>query len=69
MNKAATAGVNGQAGASTEGEGGTSGEASVPDDIFDMVDKIDREEDEDDPTLKTVSFEVNQDHIEVIQKR
>ncbi|XP_041366726.1 general transcription and DNA repair factor IIH helicase subunit XPB-like [Gigantopelta aegis] len=45
-------------------------QASVPDDIFDFYDKIDKDEDdEDDVQLKTVSFEVVQDKIEVLQKR
>lgn len=34
-----------------------------------MYEKIDNEEDEEDVSLKTVSFEVNQEKIEVIQKR
>lgn len=42
---------------------------TVPDDITNFYDKIDNEEDEDDTTLKTVSFEVNQEKIEVLQKR
>ncbi|XP_022903652.2 general transcription and DNA repair factor IIH helicase/translocase subunit XPB [Onthophagus taurus] len=51
---------------STEtGEGGT----VVPDDITNFYDKMDNEEDEDESALKTVSFEVNQEKIEVIQKR
>lgn len=46
------------------------GAASVPDDITNFIDKIDNEEeDEDESVLKTVSFEVNQEKIEVIQKR
>lgn len=34
-----------------------------------MYDKMDNEEDEEDNTLETVSFEVNQEKIEIIQKR
>lgn len=41
----------------------------VPDDITSFYDKIDNEDDEEDATLKTVSFEVNQEKIEVLQKR
>ncbi|GLV34549.1 haywire [Carabus blaptoides fortunei] len=42
----------------------------VPDDITNFYDKIDNdEEDEEESALKTVSFEVNQEKIEVIQKR
>ncbi|KAK4876595.1 hypothetical protein RN001_009101 [Aquatica leii] len=52
----------------------TSGEqpevTEVPDDITNFYDKMDNEEDdEDDASLKTVSFEVNQEKIEVLQKR
>lgn len=42
---------------------------TVPDDITNFYDKIDNEEDEDEANLKTVSFEVNQEKIEVLQKR
>lgn len=42
---------------------------AVPDDITNFYEKIDNEEDEEDTSLKTVSFEVNQEKIEVIQKR
>ncbi|XP_017475993.1 PREDICTED: DNA excision repair protein haywire isoform X2 [Rhagoletis zephyria] len=46
------------------------GTAAVPEDITNFYDKIDNEEeDEDEANLKTVSFEVNQEKIEVIQKR
>ncbi|KAF5288218.1 hypothetical protein FQA39_LY03986 [Lamprigera yunnana] len=42
----------------------------VPDDITNFYDKMDNEEeDEDEASLKTVSFEVNQEKIEVLQKR
>ncbi|XP_031783608.1 general transcription and DNA repair factor IIH helicase subunit XPB [Nasonia vitripennis] len=45
-------------------------EEKVPDDITKFYDKIDKEdEDEEEQELKTVSFEVNQEKIEVIQKR
>ncbi|XP_053954780.1 general transcription and DNA repair factor IIH helicase subunit XPB [Anastrepha ludens] len=46
------------------------GTTAVPEDITNFYDKIDNEEeDEDEANLKTVSFEVNQEKIEVIQKR
>lgn len=46
------------------------GTVAVPDDIANFYDKIDNEEeDEDEANLKTVSFEVNQEKIEIIQKR
>lgn len=41
----------------------------VPDDITNFYDKIDNDEDEDEANLETVSFEVNQEKIEVLQKR
>lgn len=54
------------------GEGDPSGEngtnANVPTDITDYYSKIDAEED-DEEEQKVVSFEVNQEKIEVIQKR
>ena len=43
-------------------------EAAVPEDIYTYYDKMDKEEEEGED-LKTVSFEVKQDNIEVIQKR
>ncbi|XP_063705574.1 general transcription and DNA repair factor IIH helicase subunit XPB [Culicoides brevitarsis] len=42
---------------------------AVPDDITNFYEKIDNEDDEEEANLKTVSFEVNQEKIEVIQKR
>ncbi|XP_057660684.1 general transcription and DNA repair factor IIH helicase subunit XPB [Diorhabda carinulata] len=53
---------------------GTSSEANtegttVPEDITSFYEKIDEGEDEEDASLETVSFEVNQEKIEVIQKR
>ncbi|XP_063224122.1 general transcription and DNA repair factor IIH helicase subunit XPB [Bacillus rossius redtenbacheri] len=59
--------------AGTAPEGGdppAADQETVPEDITNFYDKIDKEdEDEDDGSLKTVSFEVNQEKIEVIQKR
>ncbi|XP_015605322.1 general transcription and DNA repair factor IIH helicase subunit XPB [Cephus cinctus] len=45
--------------------------ATVPEDITTFYDKIDKEDEdeEEEQQLKTVSFEVNQEKIEVIQKR
>lgn len=49
---------------------GAAGAVAVPEDITDFYEKIDKEEeDEDEANLKTVSFEVAQEKIEVIQKR
>lgn len=45
------------------------GAAEVPDDITNFYEKIDNEEDEEDVSLNTVSFEVNQEKIEDLQKR
>lgn len=41
----------------------------IPEDITKFYDKIDNEEDEDEINLKTVSFEVQQEKIEILQKR
>lgn len=55
-------------------EEGTNGEAKegepVPEDITDFYDKFEKadEEEEEDKNLKTLSFEVNQDKIETLQK-
>lgn len=57
------AGADAPSGEQKEGE-------PVPEDITTFYDKIDKEEeDEDEAVLKTVSFEVNQEKIEVLQKR
>lgn len=46
-------------------------EETVPEDITTFYDKIDKEEEEDEEenTSNTVSFEVDQEKIEVLQKR
>nr|XP_045615780.1 general transcription and DNA repair factor IIH helicase subunit XPB-like isoform X1 [Procambarus clarkii] len=46
------------------------GDGAVPEDITDFYDKIDKadEEEDEDTNLKTLSFEVNQDQIELLQK-
>uniref|UniRef100_A0A0V0G770 General transcription and DNA repair factor IIH helicase/translocase subunit XPB n=1 Tax=Triatoma dimidiata TaxID=72491 RepID=A0A0V0G770_TRIDM len=53
------------------GEVDTTEETTVPEDITDFYSKMDKadEEDEEDSNTNTVSFEVNQEKIEVIQKR
>lgn len=43
-------------------------DTSVPDDIFDFYEKMDRDDDDDD-SLKVVSFEIDQNHLETLQKR
>uniref|UniRef100_A0A0B6ZY39 General transcription and DNA repair factor IIH helicase/translocase subunit XPB n=1 Tax=Arion vulgaris TaxID=1028688 RepID=A0A0B6ZY39_9EUPU len=67
LNKLATKPDAGPSGA----ENGDNGEVKdVPEDIFELYDKLDKDdEEEDDAQLKTVSFEVKQDMIEVLQKR
>lgn len=42
---------------------------TVPDDITNFYDKIDNDDEEDESGLETVSFEVNQEKIEILQKR
>lgn len=42
---------------------------TVPEDITNFYEKIDNEDEEEEANLKTVSFEVNQEKIEVLQKR
>ena len=73
LNKPSTTANDQQAGTSTAAEGNPdNGEVKedVPDDIFELYDKIDKDDDdEEEAQLKTVSFEVNQDSIEVLQKR
>ncbi|XP_075217744.1 general transcription and DNA repair factor IIH helicase/translocase subunit XPB-like [Lycorma delicatula] len=55
--------------------GGATGEEEepvvVPEDISDFYDKMDKadEDDEEEGVLKTVSFELNQEKIELVQKR
>lgn len=73
-------GKDAQAGTSKMGEAKASGDqtgtsdaaapakAAVPDDIFTFYEKMEKEEDEGED-LKTVSFEVDQEKIETIQKR
>lgn len=48
---------------------GANGTTIVPDDITNFYEKIDNEDDEEEVNLETVSFEVNQEKIEVLQKR
>lgn len=48
----------------------TEAPAPIPDNITNFYDKIDNEEEEEEEmNLQTLSFEVNQEKIEVIQKR
>ncbi|GFO21399.1 tfiih basal transcription factor complex helicase xpb subunit [Plakobranchus ocellatus] len=71
LNKPAASTSDGQASASTAENGDNeNAKEDVPDDIFELYDKIDKDDDdEDEAELKTVSFEVNQDSIEVLQRR
>lgn len=62
----------GKAGPSAEGatEEGQTAKDVVPDDITNFYEKLDKDEDDDEDTsLQTVSFELNQEKIETIQKR
>lgn len=66
---AKTAGAAPAPGTDTTDKPAEGATTTVPDDITNFYDKIDNEEDEDEANLKTVSFEVNQEKIEVLQKR
>lgn len=62
--------------ASAPATAGTNGDASVPDDISTFYQKLDAEDDDDEEggeggknTIKTVSFEVDQEKLETLQKR
>ena len=62
--------------ASTPATAGTNGDATVPDDISTFYQKLDAEDDDDEEggeggknTIKTVSFEVDQEKLETLQKR
>ncbi|KAK3108424.1 hypothetical protein FSP39_007756, partial [Pinctada imbricata] len=69
VNKPATANQEPKPGTSSgEVTEETPGETAVPEDIHAFYDKMDKEEEEGED-LKTVSFEVKQESIEVIQKR
>ncbi|XP_076033278.1 ATP-dependent DNA helicase hay [Oratosquilla oratoria] len=53
----------------TEQGENTNGQTAVPDDIANFYEKFDKgDEEEEDENLKTLSFEVNQDRIELLQK-
>lgn len=60
-------------GNSTPGDqtGSKPADTTVPEDITNFYDKMDKEDEDDDEeaVLKTVSFEVNQEKIEILQKR
>lgn len=43
--------------------------AQVPSDIYDYLEKMDRDEEETDDQVETISFEINQEHLETLQKR
>ncbi|CAD5112992.1 DgyrCDS2195 [Dimorphilus gyrociliatus] len=43
--------------------------SKVPDDISNFFEKMDKDEDEDDKDLKTVSFEIKQESLENVQRR
>ncbi|KAJ8924835.1 hypothetical protein NQ315_000989 [Exocentrus adspersus] len=56
-------------GTSSDQTNNSDGTTSVPDDITNFYEKMDNEEEDEETALETVSFEVNQEKIEVIQKR
>lgn len=64
-----TGGDNSGTALATSDKVATDGATIVPDDITNFYEKIDNEDDEEDANLETVSFEVNQEKIEVLQKR
>lgn len=43
--------------------------ASVPTDIYEYLDKMDNDDEIDDIQKQMISFEINQDHLETLQKR
>lgn len=57
------------AAAATAAAATTATAVTVPDDISNFYNKIDNEEDEESLNTNTVSFEVNQEKIEALQKR
>ncbi|XP_052095482.1 general transcription and DNA repair factor IIH helicase subunit XPB-like [Mytilus californianus] len=58
-----------QPGTSADGTADGAEQPTVPSDIFDYYDKMDREDEDETEDLKTVSFEVKAEHIETMQKR
>ncbi|GFG37201.1 hypothetical protein Cfor_09331 [Coptotermes formosanus] len=58
-------------GTSGDQTGSKPADTTVPEDITNFYDKMDKEDedDEEEAVLKTVSFEVNQEKIEILQKR
>ena len=50
-------------------EGGSGDASSVPSDIKDLYERIDNEEENSVEETEVVSFEVNQEHVELLQKR
>lgn len=43
--------------------------SKVPDDISNFFEKMDKDEDDDEKDLKTVSFEIKQESLENVQRR
>ncbi|KAK7498462.1 hypothetical protein BaRGS_00010416 [Batillaria attramentaria] len=72
--KKAANGKEGESQPGTSAEDAQNGEEKkeeVPEDIFNYYEKMDREEEdeEEEGALKTVSFEINQENVEDVQKR
>jgi len=61
-------GVDSESAENGEVKAAGSDKLKVPKDIFDFYEKMDRDED-DETELQTVSFEINQDALEKLQKR
>ena len=59
--------VSQDSGAETGTEAEAKVKSEVPEDIFSYYEKMDHEDEETE--LQTVSFEINQDHLEKLQKR
>lgn len=54
------------------GEGGSGslpGQSEVPSDLYDYLAKMDRDEEEQEESVQAVSFEMNQEHLETLQRR
>ncbi|XP_015793169.1 general transcription and DNA repair factor IIH helicase subunit XPB [Tetranychus urticae] len=62
---------SGDNGKPENGETSQNPQSAVPDDIYNFIEKmeVDEEDDDDNETLQTVSFEVKQEEIENLQKR
>ncbi|RWS22593.1 DNA excision repair protein haywire-like protein, partial [Leptotrombidium deliense] len=61
---------NGEKGeTSKEAEGGNDKRSDVPEDIYNYIEKMEKDDDDETEDMKIVSFEVNQEEIENLQRR